>query len=96
MPDTSLQPKDFVCPFAEGSLVCPEIMCPTRKAPCNAEKKLFVMMGRELAITKKTCTRCTVFRTAWKNHVGVLGHITYFIKWIRDKELRNPTPQEML
>lgn len=96
MAEPSTKAKSFICPFADGKFVCPEQLCPTRPAPSSQEKKLFVLMGREPSTTKKTCTRCTVFWTVWKKHVGIWGHIKYALKWLGSKKIRSPQPQENL
>ncbi len=87
---------DFICPFVEGNFRCPEIMSPMRALPSNREKKLFVMMEKPVSPTKNACPRCSLFLKLWKEHVGILGHFRYLNRWLRDKEIREPNPQELL
>jgi hypothetical protein len=94
--DSPFAPKDFACPFADSDLICTEFMCPTRPAPSSQEKKLFVMMGRELSTTKKSCARCCVFVAQQKKYLGILGNVRYVWRWLTNKEIRQPQPQENL
>ncbi len=87
---------DFICPFVDGEFHCPEIMSPPRKAPANREKKLFVLMERPEASTKNACPHCSIFIKQWRKHVGLMGHIKYGLKWLMDKKIREPKPQEMM
>ncbi len=93
------QPKrlvDFVCPFAGNDTKCPEYMTPIRPAASNREKKLLVMMNKDITPTKNGCPRCDVFINAWREHIGAFGHIKYFMTWFRDKKIRKPSSQELL
>ncbi|MEW6236250.1 MAG: hypothetical protein AB1656_12765 [Candidatus Omnitrophota bacterium] len=92
----SIRQVDFICPFQNGDVHCQEIMSPMRPAPSHREKKLFVLMGRDLKPTKNACPHCSVFIGAWRRRIGLFGHIRYFFIWIAKKQIRSPQPQNLL
>ncbi len=96
MSDKPIRQIDFICPFKDGDFHCPEIMTPMRPRPSHRERKLFVLMNRAEKPTKNGCPRCDIFIENWKKHVGLIGHIRYFIKWVTNKEIREPRPQETM
>ena len=85
------RPRDveFQCPFVDH-FRCPEIMSPMREVPNQRERKLFTMLNRRERRTKSACPRCSVFIQQWEQHIGPVGHIRYFWKWLKSKELWTP------
>jgi len=92
----TMRQVDFICPFQKEGVHCPEVMSPMRPAPSHREKKLFVLMGRDLKPTKNACPHCSVFIKTWRSQIGLLGHIRYFFTWIAKKRIRSPQPQNLL
>jgi len=87
---------DFICPFADGGSHCPEVLSPAREMPSHRERKLFTLMNRPEQPTKNACPHCSLFLRDWKHQVGFLGHFKYFWIWWKQKEVREPRPQQFL
>jgi hypothetical protein len=92
----SVRDVDFICPFVDENYRCHYIMSPKRETPGNQEIKLFTMLEKPISPTKIVCPKCSIFLQQWQKHIGITGHIRYFFKWIKDKNLRNlPTRSQV-